>query len=176
MKHIETGQNDRISKRIRPRIVHLLPCSLWATLIVVLWRLHVHPGISWVDRGKFSLHVFSALPFSPLSWSFTQSSVYPDDGTIGGCVEDIVHDLQFVEEASLIGLQLIRAKRTHLCSLWLRLPTVGKQHYWAPQLRALVINKTSTSKIGKLTIIGRKVTTYIFLIRMFFWFFAICLL
>ena len=78
------------------------------------------------------------------------SVFYLDDGTIGGQVEDIIHDLQLVEEeASHIGLRLNRAKTELVCddactrnavlsvASELRSLTVGKRHYWAPLLGAL---------------------------------------
>ena len=44
------------------------------------------------------------------------SVFYLDDGTIGGCVEDVIHDLQLVEEeAGRAGLQLNRRKTELIC-------------------------------------------------------------
>ena len=98
------------------------------------------------------------------------SVFYLDDGTIGGQVEDVIHDLQLVEEeASHIGLRLNRAKTELICddactrntvrsvTLELQVTYSGQATLLGTPIGSLgLIDNTITSKINQLTIMEER--------------------
>ena len=98
------------------------------------------------------------------------SVFYLDDGTIGGQVGDIIHDLQLVEEeASHIGLRLNRAKTELVCddactrnavlsvASELQVTNTGQATLLGTPIGSLgLIDDTITSKINKLTIMEER--------------------
>ena len=95
---------------------------------------------------------------------------YLDDGTIGGSLEDVHHDLLMVEEkAALLGLQLNRAKTELVCDdantrdsmlsvvSELRAVCCGEASLLGTPIGgAELIDNTITSKIQKLRLMGDK--------------------
>ena len=56
------------------------------------------------------------MPYHPISHSEAAVRIYLDDGIIGGCAEDVIHNLQLLEdEADLVGLKLNYAKTGLIC-------------------------------------------------------------
>ena len=98
------------------------------------------------------------------------SVFYLDDGTIGGQVEDIIHDLQLVEEeASRIGLRLNCAKTELMCddactrnavlsvASELQVTNTGQATLLSTPIGSLgLIDDTITSKINKLKIMEER--------------------
>ena len=93
---------------------------------------------------------------------------YLDDGTIGGCVEDVIHDLQLVEEeAGRAGLQLNRRKTELICDdsnaceavlsavSELQVITCGQATLLGTPIGSVgLIDTTISSKIEKLKLMG----------------------
>ena len=79
---------------------------------------HIMESAEGVQQGDPLGPLLFCLDIHPLVLKLRPefSVFYLDDGTIGGCVEDVIHDLQLVEEeAGRAGLQLNRRKTELIC-------------------------------------------------------------
>ena len=106
---------------------------------------HILESAEGVQQGDQLGPLLFCLAIKPLIVKLQSefSVFYLDDGTIGGCVED-VHDLQLVEEkAGLVGLQLNHRKTELICNIASTRDTVFS-----------VVSELSVNTCGQATLLG----------------------
>ena len=136
---------------------------------------HIVESAEGVQQGDPLGPLLFCLAIQPLVLKLQSefSVFYLDDGTIGGCVEDVIHDLQLVEEgAGRAGLQLNRRKTELICDdpsacdavlcavSELQVITCGQATLLGTPIGSVgLIDTTISSKIEKLKLMGGRLYT-----------------
>ena len=141
-------RRDKMLQSVQNLAPDLFPLvhSSYSSSSCLFWDDKIVQSAEGVQQGDPLGPLLFCLTIHPLV-SQLQSELcvwYLDDGTVGGAVDDIKHDLEMVErEGAALGLQLNQRKSEVICS-----DTAVRDSIWPSIPAAQVINPASAYLLG----------------------------